>query len=134
MIFRNAFVACLAAAALLVGAGMYLHRNAPPACTSDEALGLAYATLRDRFHLESVFLNDIRTLSGGYFSDHYDCSAEVTEIRGNIAASGMPWRAVRYQIAHQEAAPDTVVTVELGGGVPLAPKQKTFWQRVLAYL
>jgi hypothetical protein len=133
LIFRKALPACLAAA-LLVGTGMYLHRNAPPACTSDEALGRVYATLRDHFHLESVFLNDIRTLSGGFFSDHYDCSAEVTEIRGNIAASDMSWRAVRYRIARQETAPDAAVTVELGGSVPLAPKQRTLWQRVLAYL
>ena len=113
---------------------MYLHRDAPPACNSDEALDHVYATLRDRFHLQSIFLNDIRTLSGGYFSNRYDCSAEVTEVRGNIAASGMPWRAVRYRIVHQDTAPYAAVTVELGGTVPLAPKRRTFWQRVLAYL
>jgi hypothetical protein len=119
--------------AVLLSAGAFaahLHSKAPPACGSDEALGQVYAALRDRFHLESIFLNDIRTLSGGWFSAQYDCSAQVTEIRGNIAASGMPWRAVRYQIVRRKTAPYAGVTVSLGGSVPLAPKRPSFWQRV----
>lgn len=132
---RSRLMWCVVLAVLAGSAtAAYLHRNAPPGCGSDTALGQVYAALRDRFHMESVFLNDIRTVSGGWFSDHDECSAEVTEIRGNVAASGMPWRRVRYQIAHLEAAPYAAVTVALGGSVPLAPKAPTFWQRVWAYL
>ncbi|HUB13720.1 MAG TPA: hypothetical protein VMB34_17355 [Acetobacteraceae bacterium] len=126
----------IAAIALLVAGAMalYLRSDAAAACDSDEALGQVYALLRDRFHLQSVFLNDIRAVSGGYFGDRRDCSAEVTEIRGNVAASSMPWRAVRYRIVRQHPAPSAVVSVELGGDRPLAPRRPSFWMRVLAYL
>ena len=120
----------VAAAVVVGGIAAYLRAGAAPACGSDAALGQVYAALHDRFHLESIYLNDIRTVSGGWFSGRYDCSAEVTEIRGNIAASGMPWRAVRYQIVRRETAPYADVTVSLGGSVPLAPERKSFWQRV----
>jgi len=122
--------AVLAAAVIMGGAAAYLRSDAAPACGSDAALGQVYAALRDRFRLESVFLNDIKTLSGGYFSGHRDCAAEVTEIRGNVAASGMAWRAVRYQIVRREAAPYADVTVSLGDSVPLAPERRSLWQRV----
>ena len=113
---------------------LYLRSGAAPDCGSDAALGQVYAALRDRFHLESVFLNDIQARSGWYLSTRRDCSAEVTEIRGNVAVSGMPWRAVRYRIVYPDPAAPAAVTVELGGSVPLAPKPRTFWQRVLANL
>ena len=112
----------------------YLRSTAAPDCASDVALGQVYAALRDRFHLQSVFLNDIKEHAGWYLSDRRDCSAEVSEIRGNVAASGMDWREVRYRIVARDGAPDAAVSVELGGRVPLAPKSRTFWQRMLANL
>ena len=130
----RAWFVVLAVAAIAGASTAYLRSGAAPDCGSDAVLGQVYAELRDRFHLESVFLNDIEARSGWYFSGRRDCSAEVTEIRGNVAASGMPWREVRYRIVYQDVAPYAAVTVVLGGNVPLAPKPRTLWQRMLADL
>ena len=92
------------------------------------------AILRNDFHLDSLLMNNVRTVSGGYFSDSRDCSAEVTQIRGNVDASGMPWRAVRYQVVDRDKPRRPTITVELGGSVPLAAKVPSLWKRVLAYL
>ena len=123
----------VAVAVVVGGVAAHLRASAAPACSSNAALGQVYAALRDRFHLESVFLNDIRTLSGGWFSSRYDCSAEVTEIRGNVTASGLPWRAVRYQIVRRETSPYADVTVSVGGNVPLAPGRRSLWQRLFGW-
>jgi hypothetical protein len=90
--------------------------------------------LRDEFHLEGVFVNDVQTVSGWYLSDRHDCSAEVAPIRGNINASAMSWRAIRYRIVQQDDARRPVVTVALGEVVPLAGKIPSLWKRLLAYL
>jgi hypothetical protein len=127
---RIVWAVFLGAAVFLGSAAAYLRSDAAPACGSDAALGQVYAVLRDRFHLDSVFLNDIKPLAGGYFSDRRNCAAEVTEIRGNVAASGMAWRAVRYRIVRRETAPYADVTVSLGDNVPLAPERRSFWQRL----
>jgi len=120
--------------ASLGAATLYVHRNASPACTSDWTLGKVSEILRDNFHLDSLIVNHIRTVSGGYFSNTHDCAAEVAEIRGDEAASGMAWREIRYRVVHQDESQPSAVTLELGNHVPLAAQTPSLWTRLLAYL
>jgi hypothetical protein len=120
--------------ASLGAASLYVHRNAPPTCTSDWTLGKVSEILRDNFHFDSIIVNHIRTVSGGFFSNTHDCAAEVAEIRGEEDASGMAWREIRYRIVRPDESRPSAVTVELGNHVPLAPQTPSLWTRLLAYL
>jgi hypothetical protein len=124
----------LVAFALLGAAGMYAHSNIPLSCDSEEALRRVTEILRDEYHLDSIFVNNVRTVSGGVFSGSHDCSAEVVEIRGNVNASDMPWRGIRYRIVRQDQPPRPAITVELGGYVPLAEPTPSLWTRLLVRL
>lgn len=130
---RTVLLFALVACGLLGAAALYLHRNAPPACDSRWAFDKVSQVLRDDYHVESIFVNNFKTVSGGYFSDGHECSAEVSAIRGNVNAGDMGWREIRYRIVrHGESLPQ--ITVELRGQVPLAPPPPSFWTRLLAYL
>jgi hypothetical protein len=118
--------------ASLGGAGFYLDRDAAPACDSEPVLHAVTGILRDQFQLDGIFVNNISTESGGYFSDRRECSAEVASIRGNVNASDMPWRSVRYQIEQGKDSDHPVVSARLGGIVPLAKPAPSFWERLLA--
>jgi hypothetical protein len=119
----------------LVGAaGLYVFAIATPACRSVQTVGRLYEILRGDYHLDSVMLNNPTTVSGGFFSNEHDCSAEVTQIRGNVNASALPWREIRYQVVQKSGYETPVVTVELGGDVPLAPAAASFWSRLRARL
>ena len=131
MTVRKALWIVVAAFAVLAGVVLYIHKSAAAECDSEPALGRVYAILRDQFHLDSIFLNDVKTVSGGYFSDSQDCSAEVTEIKGNVTMVDMPWREITYRVGGHEDSPD--VTVTLGGSVPLAPEPPSRWTRLLAH-
>jgi hypothetical protein len=134
LLTRNTHFIGLVALALLGAVGFYAHERASPACDSEQAMDRVSAILRNDFHLDSLLMTNVRTVSGGYFSDRHDCSAEVTQIRGNVDASGMPWRAIRYRIVHPDQSQRPAITVELGGSVPLAAKRPSLWKRLLAYL
>jgi hypothetical protein len=127
---RTALSIGLVAFASLGAAGLYAHRYAAPACDSEQALGRVYEIPRDEFHFDSVLVNNITTVSGGFFSDRHECSAEVTEIRGNVNASDMPWREVRYWIVPGDKSERSAITVRLGGGVPLAEPTPSLWKRL----
>ena len=122
--------------ASVAAAGLYAHRDAPPTCDSEQALSKVGEVLRDEYHLDSTFLNNIQTVSGGFFSDSHECSAEVTPIRGNVNASDMPWREVQYQLEQREKPERFSITVNLGGAVPLpgSAVRLSFGARVLAKL
>jgi len=124
----------IAALASLAAAGLYAHSRAAPTCDSEQALNRLSDILRAEFHLESVFLNDIKSVSGNLFSTRRECSAQVTEIKGNISALDLPWRDLRYSIAPGPTAERADIAVKLGGGVPLAAKQKSLWKRLLGSL
>jgi hypothetical protein len=124
----------LAAFASLGAATLYVHRNAPPTCTSELTLDRVSELLRDNYHLDSIIVNHIRTVSGGFLSTIHDCAAEVTEIRGGEDASGMAWQEIRYRIVHQDESSLSAVTLALGDRVPLAPQTPSLWTRLLAYL
>ena len=131
---RTVLPVCLVAFALLAAAALYAHLAAAPACNSDAALRRVSDILRDQFHFDSTFVNNVRTVSGGYFSDSLECSAQVTQIRGNVSASDMPWRELRYWIARRDAAMPSDITVKVGGGTPLAPPPPSIWQRLVRQL
>jgi hypothetical protein len=122
------------AVALLGAAVLYVYKTAPPTCGSELALDRISTILRGDFHLNSIIANNVRTVSGGFFNDTRDCSAEVAEVRGDVDASVMPWREIRYRIVHQDKPPSFSITVELGDRVPLEPKTPSLWTRLLAYL
>ena len=119
---------------VLGGGSFWLHRLAAPACASDRALHAVYEKLHATPEYDSIFLNDVRTEFGGFFSDERTCSAQVAEVRGNTIAADLPWRAIRYRVESQSGSDQPVVTVELGGEVPLAPLRPSWWKRLLAYL
>ena len=123
----------LAAVVSLGAVAVYAHARATPPCDDEQVMGRVDNILRDRFQFDSILVNNIRTLSGGYFSDRHECLAEVTPIRGNINASDMPWREMRYSVAHGDPPERFVVTVTLGGAVPLAEPKPPLWKRLLGY-
>jgi hypothetical protein len=92
-----------------------------------------YGVLRIKFHFDSIFVNDTRTISGGFFSNIHTCAAEVTEIRGNVNASSMPSREIRYRIVQHEKSQRPTITVEVGDYVPLSLPAPSLWKRLLAY-
>jgi hypothetical protein len=124
------FIACASLGAL----ALYAHRSAHPGCDGGPTLDRVAEILRNDFHLDSIFVNDVKTVSGGFFSDSHDCSAQVTEIRGNVNASGMRWREVRYRIGYRDQSQRPIITVEMGDYVPLAGPPPSLWTRLLAYL
>jgi hypothetical protein len=124
----------LVAFASLGATTFYAHRNAPPTCTSEWTLTRVSEVLRDNFRLDSIIVNHIRTVTGGFLSKSLDCAAEVAEIRGGEDASGMAWREIRYRIVHQNGSGPSIVTVELRDRVPLAPQSPSLWTRLLAHL
>jgi hypothetical protein len=127
-------IACLAAAAL-GGVAFYAHEDAAAACDSNPALGEVYRVLHEQFHLQSVFLHDVKTTSGGYFSTARDCVAEVAEIRGNVDASAMAWRRIRFRVARSDDKEHPAVTVELGDATPFVPPpEPTFWSYLRSLL
>src|SRR5580692_8634002 len=123
----------IAASVLLGAIVLYVHGNAPPNCGSERALDRVSEILRDDFHLDSVLMNNITTISGGLLSDSHDCSAEVAEIRGGVNASAMPWQEIRYRVVQRGRSGPPLVTVELGGNVPLAQPTQSLWRGLLTY-
>jgi len=126
-------IGCIAVASL-GGAALYAHRGAAPACDSDKVQGQVYLVLHDQFHLAGVFLHDVTTTSGGFFSHNRECAAEVAEIRGNVNAGDMRWRQFSYRIALSDKSEPFVVTVDLGGATPFVRQpEQTLWTRLLAH-
>jgi hypothetical protein len=127
---RRALPVALAAAIALAAAAVYAYSRAAQACDSDQALAKVYQTLRDDFHFDSMLVNNVQTVSGNYFSTQRECSAEVTQIRGNVTASDMKWRALRYWIAQKDASAPPTITVKVGDSTPLAEPTLSLWKRL----
>ncbi len=119
--------------ASLAAAALFAHSRAAPTCDNEQALNRVSDILRAEFHLDSVFLNNIRNVSGGWFSTRRECTAQVTEIQGNVSASNLPWRDLRYSITPGTTAERADIEVKLGNGVALAGRRKSLWQRLLGY-
>jgi hypothetical protein len=108
--------------------------NHKASCGNDDVLNDVHDILRDRFHVDHILFNGVRTLSGNALTGHYACQAQIAEIRGNVGASDMGWRGVSYSsIGHRLPEPPSV-TAELENGVPLAPHNpKSLWDRVFPF-
>jgi hypothetical protein len=119
---------------VVAAGGLYRYVTAPPPCDSEWARDRVIDILRDEFHLTSIFINGIQNLSGGYFANSHDCSAEIADIRGNVDASNMNWREIRYRIVQPADPGSAAITLHLGGPVPLARVGQSFWTRLLARL
>jgi hypothetical protein len=119
-------IASLGAAGLY---GYFLHRA--PGCASDAAMRQVSMRLHDQFHFDGVMVNNATGISGSYFDARRECSAQVAQIRGDVAASDMHWRAIHYWIASGEQPERLDVRLELGEAVPLAAPPLTLWQRLL---
>ncbi len=127
---RRTLPVALVAAVVLAAAGAYAYTRAAPACDSDQTLGRVYQALRDQFHFDSMLVNNVQTVSGNYFSTQRECSAEVTQVRGNVSASDMKWRDLRYHIAQDDASASATITVKVGDGIPLAEPTPSLWKRL----
>jgi hypothetical protein len=131
---RTALVVGVSVIAAVGAAGLGFYMNAAPACDNTRTLGRVYVILHGDFHLNSVFVNDVKTVSGDLFSTSRDCTANITPIRGNEDASASQWRAIRYHVAKPEKTQPLAVTVALGGDVPFVPPSLSLWRRLQAYL
>lgn len=123
-----------ACAAIAGGAIIYHRTRAPIACDSTEAADRLHAILQGTLHLDSVFINDVRTVAGGPFATRYDCTAEIAEIQGNTNASAMHWRSLDFTITKPRPSGPSVITARLGAETTLEPRQPGFWQRLFARL
>lgn len=129
---RRILMLCLIVVAALGVATWVLRRDTPPSCSSEPVLNATYAALHDRYQLNSIFLNDIRTVHGGWFSHRFECEAEVTTIRGNQDLADMPWRSVHYSVLHINGVPDFAVEAELGGPTPFVRQKPSWWQELIS--
>lgn len=120
----------LVAAAAIVAAGGYFYFAAAPSCGSDQVQGRASELLRSQFSLDSVFFNNIQDVSGNIFSDRRECTAQVTQIKGNISPTAMSWRQLHYTIAPGTEADLPDIKVDLGPSGPYVPPPPTLWERV----
>jgi hypothetical protein len=89
--------------------------------------------LHDVLHRGGLLVNDIRIVSGGYFSDSHDCSAEVTQTSVYVDASYLRWREIPYGIADRDESRRAVVTMEVRGDAPLAGPPPLLWTSLLAH-
>ena len=130
MTARGTLPVAFVAVGVIVAGGVYAKQWAAPGCDSEAALRQVSDILRQQFQYDSTFVNNVRTVSGGYFSERRECSAEVTQVRGNISASDMPWRDLRYSIAQRDASTPPEMTLQIGGDIPLAPARQSLWIRL----
>jgi hypothetical protein len=120
--------------ALAGAAELYMHEAAAPTCDSAEAQDKLYAVLLNEFRMHNIFVNNVLTTTGGWFDTAQACSAQVTEIRGNVSASAMPWQGVQFSIQRPHLSQPFTMTVTLGGNEPLAAPNPSLWARLLAHL
>jgi hypothetical protein len=124
----------LALAVALVLGGLRAHRNLQAACGNDAVLSAVHDALRDQFHIDHIFINGVRAVSGSMLTGRYECRAQVAEIRGNVDAGSLPWRGVRYISRHHPDGTPPRVSVTLQAGVSLAPPEpKSLWDRIFPF-
>jgi HD-like signal output (HDOD) protein len=120
-------------AAVAAGGGLtYLHRHAPPGCAAEVTLDRVSAALRTQWQLPSVIVENVRTVSSGFFGNRYECSADVARLLSGVAASDMEWHQVRYSSERPGSSPLTVVSVTVGPAIPLPPS-RSFLDRIRAW-
>ena len=120
----------LTAAVAIVAVGGYFYFAAAPSCDSNQVQGRASELLRGQFNMDSIFFNNIQEVSGNIFSDRRECTAQITQIKGNTSPTAMSWRQLRYTIAPgtEPELPD--IKLELGTSGPFVPQPLTLWERI----
>lgn len=114
----------------LAGAGAYGLVHRAPGCESDWTLQRTYATLRDKFQLSSIYINNVENVDGGYFAAQRDCSAQVAEIRGNVSLADTQWRALSYSISSSSGPANPGISVQLGDRQPYIKPPPTLLGRL----
>jgi hypothetical protein len=120
----------LTAAAAIVAVGGYFYFAAAPSCDGDHVQGRASELLRSQFNMDSIFFNNIQEVSGNIFSDRRDCTAQVTQIKGNTSPTSMNWRQLRYSVAQGTAPELPDIKIDLGPSGPYVPPPPTLWERI----
>jgi hypothetical protein len=118
------------AAVAIVAVGGYFYFAAAPSCTSNQVQGRTSELLRSQFNLDSVFFNNIQEVSGNIFSDRRECTAQVTQIKGNASPTAMSWRQLRYSIAPGTDPDLPDIKADLGPSGPYVPPPVTLWERI----
>jgi hypothetical protein len=118
------------AAVAIVAVGGYFYFAAAPYCDSNQVQSRTSELLRSQFSLDSVFFNNIQEVSGNIFSGRRECTAQVTQIKGNTSPTAMTWRKLRYSVAlgTEPELPD--IKIDLGPSGPFVPPPLTLWQRI----
>ena len=119
-------------AVAIVAVGGYFYFAAAPSCDSDKVQARTSDLLRSQFSLDSVFFNNIQEVSGNIFSifsDRRECTAQVTQIKGNTSPTSMSWRQLRYSIAPGTDPELPDIKIDLGPSGPFVPPPLTLWQR-----
>jgi hypothetical protein len=118
------------AAVAIVAVGGYFYFAAAPSCDSNQVQGRASALLRSQFNLDSIFFNNIQEVSGNIFSDRRECTAQITQIKGNTSPTAMSWRQLRYSIAPGTDPDLPDIKADLGPSGPYVPPPVTLWERI----
>ena len=118
------------AAVAIVAVGGYFYFAAAPYCDSNQVQGRASALLRSQFNLDSIFFNNIQEVSGNIFSDRRECTAQITQIKGNTSPTAMSWRQLRYSIAPGTDPDLPDIKADLGPSGPYVPPPVTLWERI----
>jgi hypothetical protein len=113
---------------------VYAHQDAAPACDSKLAMSGVYDVLRDEFHLDGLFVNNVVPEAGWFFSRSRDCAAQITQIKGSVDVATLQWRAIHYRIVHRDTSERPAITLDLGGPAPLETPDQSLWARVRARL
>ena len=118
-------------------AAWYGHATSAAACGSEAAIREMRIALNAAAHLDSILVNDVRTVAGGPFARRQVCTAEVAQISSHVRAAEMDWRRVDYvgtrraPGALDAGAESSAFDVRLGGSVPLATVSIPYWRRIL---
>lgn len=120
----------LVAVVAIVAVGAYAYSAAAPACDSDRVLNSTTDMLRSQFNLDSVFINNIQELSGNIFSHRRECTAQVTQIKGNISPTAMTWRQLRYWIMPGIGPGISDIKLDLGADEPYVAPPLTLHERI----
>ena len=114
----------------IVAVGGYFYSAAAPSCGSNRVQGRTSELLRSQFNLDSVFFNNIQDVSGNIFSDRRECTAQVTQIKGNTSPTSMSWRQLHYTIAPGTGPDLPDIKLDLGPSGPYVPPPPTLWERI----
>ena len=122
-------IGLVAAVAIVAVGATFISPPRLPA-DSNRVQGRTSDLLRSQFNLDSIFFNNIQDVSGNIFSDRRECTAQVTQIKGNTSPTAMSWRQLRYSIAPGTEPDLPDIKIDLGPSGPYVPPPPTLWERI----